>query len=196
PEEGGQQLTTAATAEATVRADRAAAAQAKFNLDNTVIRAPIGGKTGTILVRFAIPSSQLALVLQYGDKGGLPVSAVPGGVAPPSPSIDSMAAEAMNPVDDPPGQSAADGSGAGSAGGSRSGPGPNAGRGSHGGNGAQGGTANGGLAAVQQQGAFTGDRLMGTLSMIDNAVDTATGTVQLRAKFDNSNGRLWAGQFA
>jgi membrane fusion protein, multidrug efflux system len=49
---------------------------------------------------------------------------------------------------------------------------------------------------VQQQGAFTGDRLMGTLSMIDNAVDTTTGTVQLRAKFDNSNGRLWAGQFA
>ena len=219
PEEGGTQLTTAATAEATVRADRAAAAQAKFNLDNTVIRAPIGGKTGTllvkqgnlvragsgtalvvinqvrpILVRFAIPSSQLALVLQYGDKGGLPVAAVPGGVAPASPSIDSMAAEAMNPVDDPPGQSAADGSGAGSAAGSTTGPGPNAG---HGSRGANGGVANGGLAAaVQQQGAFTGDRLMGTLSMIDNAVDTATGTVQLRAKFDNPNGRLWAGQFA
>jgi multidrug efflux pump subunit AcrA (membrane-fusion protein) len=223
PEEGGQQLTSAATADATVRADRAAAAQAKFNLDNTVIRAPIGGKTGTllvkqgnlvragsgtalvvinqvrpILVRFAIPSSQLALVLQYGDKGGLPVAAVPGGVAPASPSIDSMAAEAMNPVDDPPGQSAADGSGAGSAAGSTTGPGPNAGRGSRGANGAPGGgVANGGLAStVQQQGAFTGDRLMGTLSMIDNAVDTTTGTVQLRAKFDNSNGRLWAGQFA
>ena len=37
---------------------------------------------------------------------------------------------------------------------------------------------------------------MGKLSFIDNAVDTATGTVQLKATFDNTNGRLWAGQFA
>src|SRR5579884_293129 len=34
-EEGESQLTTAATSEATLRADRAAVAQAKFNLDNT-----------------------------------------------------------------------------------------------------------------------------------------------------------------
>ena len=95
-----------ATSEATVRADRAAVANAKFNLDNTVIRAPISGKTGSLLVkrgnlvrsgggaplvvinqvrpiyvRFAVPSSQLPLVLQYGAKGGLPVAAVPGGIA-------------------------------------------------------------------------------------------------------------------
>ena len=37
---------------------------------------------------------------------------------------------------------------------------------------------------------------MGKLSFIDNAVDTATGTVQLKATFDNSSGRLWVGQFA
>ena len=37
---------------------------------------------------------------------------------------------------------------------------------------------------------------VGKLSFIDNAVDTATGTVQLKATFDNSTGRLWAGQFA
>jgi multidrug efflux system membrane fusion protein len=43
---------------------------------------------------------------------------------------------------------------------------------------------------------MAGERLMGKLSFIDNAVDTATGTVQLKATFDNSNGRLWAGQFA
>jgi multidrug efflux system membrane fusion protein len=41
-----------------------------------------------------------------------------------------------------------------------------------------------------------GDRMMGKLSFIDNAVDTATGTVQLKAVFDNATGRLWAGQFA
>ena len=38
--------------------------------------------------------------------------------------------------------------------------------------------------------------MTGKLSFIDNAVDTATGTVQLKATFDNSTGRLWAGQFA
>ena len=31
-------------------------------------------------MRFAIPSSQLPLILQYGAQGGLPVSAVAGGV--------------------------------------------------------------------------------------------------------------------
>ena len=30
---------------------------------------------------------------------------------------------------------------------------------------------------------------------IDNAVDTTTATVQLKATFDNMSGRLWAGQF-
>ena len=38
--------------------------------------------------------------------------------------------------------------------------------------------------------------MMGKLSFIDNAVDTTTATVQLKATFDNGNGRLWAGQFA
>jgi multidrug efflux system membrane fusion protein len=36
---------------------------------------------------------------------------------------------------------------------------------------------------------------MGKLSAIDNAVDTTTATVQLKATFDNMSGRLWAGQF-
>ena len=212
PEEGSQQLTTAATSEATLRADRAAVAQAKFNLDNTIIRAPISGKTGSllvkrgnlvrsggttplvvinqvrpILVRFAIPSSQLGLVLQYGANGGLPVSAVPGGIAPPSPSIDSLAAEAMNPVQDPSGQDASGTSGGAAAGGGNRSPQavPNAGA-------AGAGTA----AGTVQQGGVMGERLTGKLSFIDNAVDTSTGTVQLKAVFDNSNGRLWAGQFA
>ena len=41
-----------------------------------------------------------------------------------------------------------------------------------------------------------GERLTGKLSFIDNAIDTSTQTVQLKATFDNANGRLWAGQFA
>lgn len=203
PQEGSAQLTSAATTDATVRADRANVATAKFNLENTVVRAPISGKTGAllvkrgnlvragggaplvvinqvrpILVRFAIPSSQLNLVLQYGAKGGLPVAAVPGGVAPPSPSIDSLAASASDQVSDAQGTN-------GSARASRGGA-PSGGTGS----------AAGALGSVVQQGAFSGERVMGRLSFIDNAVDTATGTVQLKAMFDNGNGRLWAGQFA
>src|SRR5581483_8603395 len=51
PEEGEQFAASEAATDATVRADRATVATAKFNLDNTVIKAPIDGKTGSLLVR-------------------------------------------------------------------------------------------------------------------------------------------------
>ncbi|MDR1659252.1 MAG: efflux RND transporter periplasmic adaptor subunit [Desulfovibrio sp.] len=35
----------------------------------------------------------------------------------------------------------------------------------------------------------------GVLTLIDNAVDTRTGTIRLRANFDNQSRRLWPGQF-
>jgi len=35
----------------------------------------------------------------------------------------------------------------------------------------------------------------GTVTLIDNRIDPATGTVRLRATFDNRNGRMWPGQF-
>jgi multidrug efflux pump subunit AcrA (membrane-fusion protein) len=257
-QEADVSLTSAATAEATLKADHATLEQARFNLENTIVRAPISGKTGSllvkrgnlvrsggaaplvvinqvrpILVRFAIPSSQLPLVLQYGSGGGLQVAAVPGGIAPPTPPIDSLAAAAMAPVNDAGadgaafrpgnGDNAANGGGGrrgrragaeggtvgsadGAAGGFGNGGthgGPNAGEGRRaagdgrpavGGDGRS--AAGGGAQAVQQGGGFAGERVIGKLSFIDNAVDTATGTVQLKASFDNSTGRLWAGQFA
>jgi multidrug efflux system membrane fusion protein len=36
---------------------------------------------------------------------------------------------------------------------------------------------------------------VGELSFIDNAVDTTTGTIKMRATFQNSDNRLWPGQF-
>ncbi len=36
---------------------------------------------------------------------------------------------------------------------------------------------------------------IGTLTFIDNAVDTKTGTIRLKASFANSDRRLWPGQF-
>ncbi len=35
----------------------------------------------------------------------------------------------------------------------------------------------------------------GTLTFVDNAVDTSTGTVRLEARFPNPGGQLWPGQF-
>ena len=249
PLEAEAQFTSAATAVATLQSDHAAVEQARFNLDNAVVRAPIGGRTGNVLVkrgnlvrsgaatplvvinqvrpiyvRFSIPSSELPLVQQYGAGGGLAVAAVPSGVAPATPSIDSLAAAAMNPVNDPPGQdgggfsgspggkSGGGGRGRRGAGGPSSGPGPSAGGSAT--DGASGG-ANGTVGTprgAQQAGNTTqpgaqsaagaavagppvGERLMGKLSFIDNAIDTSTQTVQLKATFDNTNGRLWAGQF-
>jgi multidrug efflux system membrane fusion protein len=186
-EEGDQLEATSAASDAVVRSDRAAVANAKLNLENTTVRAPISGKTGSLLVRvgnlvhansatplvtinqvrpimvrFAVPSSQLPLILQYGARGGLPVTAIPGGGATSASSADSSSgppvdapaqltpatAQAPDPPADPPG-----------------------------------------APAVARP-------VRGTLSFIDNAVDTTTGTVTLKATFDNTGGTLWAGQFA
>ena len=35
----------------------------------------------------------------------------------------------------------------------------------------------------------------GSVVFVDNTVDTSTGTVQLKARYDNADGRLWPGQF-
>src|SRR5439155_13193646 len=35
----------------------------------------------------------------------------------------------------------------------------------------------------------------GTLSFLENAVDSTTGTIRLKAIFDNPSARLWPGQF-
>lgn len=40
------------------------------------------------------------------------------------------------------------------------------------------------------------DPAKGFLAFVDNAVDTATDTIKLKARFDNHDHRLWPGQFA
>jgi len=40
-----------------------------------------------------------------------------------------------------------------------------------------------------------GSTLDGTLAFVDNAVDSTTGTVLLKAEFENSKSTLWPGQF-
>jgi multidrug efflux system membrane fusion protein len=177
-EQADQLRATAAAADATVKGDENAVEAARFNLDNTTIRAPIGGRTGSllvrpgnlvhaasgtplvvinqirpILVRFAVPGSELPLIQKYGAEKALPVAAVPGR-SPIEAEADTTLGTPTGPApampsDPPPAQPLA------------------------------------GVAMAQ-----------GNLSFIDNAVDTTTGTVMLKASFPNKEGTLWPGQFA
>ena len=139
-----QARTAAAAAAATLAASQAELAEARLNLQYATIRAPIAGRTGSlrvregnlvraneptplvsinqirpILVRFAVPAANLALIQERrSDK--LVVRAEPVG---------------------------------------------------------------GGAASE------------GTLSFVDNAVDTTTGTILLKGTFPNTDGALWPGEF-
>jgi multidrug efflux system membrane fusion protein len=137
-------LTTAQALEATVKSDSANLDNARLNLEYTTIRAPISGRTGSllikegnvvraqgsgplvtvnqtrpILVRFAVPAPHLPMIRRYQDS--------------------SLAVQVRTNEDT---------------------------------------TA-----------------LMGTLVFVDNAVDTTTGTIMLKARFENARSSLWPGQF-
>jgi multidrug efflux pump subunit AcrA (membrane-fusion protein) len=106
-EQYDQEVATAGSTAATVKADSAAVEQARVNLDWTTIRAPISGIAGQLLVKrgnllragaaqplvlinqirpilvhFALPATSLPAIQQYASKGQLTVSVIPG--MPPS----------------------------------------------------------------------------------------------------------------
>ena len=139
-----QARTGAAAAEATLAGSQAAVDQARLNLQYATIRAPISGRTGSvliregnlvrgntseplikinqlrpILVRFAVPADNLPLIQAHLSKN-LVVRAEPSGGGDPS---------------------------------------------------------------------------EGSLSFVDNAVDSATGTILLKGRFPNDDGTLWPGGF-
>jgi multidrug efflux system membrane fusion protein len=141
-----QATAAAAAAQAVVVADKASVDNAKFNLDNATITAPITGKTGVLLVKqgnlvkpgsvpplvvinqihpidvhFTVPDRELPLVQKY-----------------------SAGAKKLRVTVTPRG---------------------------------------------------TGSGEVGELNMLDNGVDTTTGTVTLKAQFANPEGHLWPGQF-
>jgi multidrug efflux system membrane fusion protein len=179
-EQADQVRTSAEAAQATVRADEAAVANARFNLSKTTIRAPIGGRTGSllvrtgnvvhaaqstplvvinqvrpILVRFTVPGTELPLIQRYAARGGLPVTAAPREPSSRSGSDTSTGADGAGSVGRP--MDSAD------------------------------------VAAAQQL--ETSRAANGTLFFIDNTVDTATGTIMLKASFPNTSATLWAGEF-
>lgn len=139
-----QARATAAAAKATLAAAEASTEQARLNLQYATIRAPIGGRTGSllvregnlvradvsqlvtinqirpILVRFAVPATNLGIIMQHRTSKDLRVEA----------------------------------------------------------------TSTGATTATE-----------GSLSFLDNAVDTTTGTILLKGSFPNQDGMLWPGGF-
>jgi multidrug efflux system membrane fusion protein len=137
-------LTTAQALEASVKADSANLDNARLNLEYTSIRAPISGRTGSLLIKEgnvvrAQGSGPLVTVNQ--TRPILVRFAVP---APHLPLIRRYQGDDL---------------------------------------------------AVRVQANDDTTTLAGTLVFVDNAVDTTTGTILLKARFENADGRLWPGQF-
>jgi multidrug efflux system membrane fusion protein len=195
------QIATSDAAQATLEADRAAVETGRLNLQYTHIIAPITGRTGSlgihqgdlvrandtvpmvvinqlspIYVAFAVPGRYLTDIRRYQAQKALTVHArgqaalPPGAQPPPPPVLGSM----------PTGRGANAGAGAP--------PSADAA-------GAQAPTP----ASVQRAEAAAGMTPAiaetGRVSFIDNAVDASTGTIKLKASFDNVNHALWPGQF-
>jgi multidrug efflux system membrane fusion protein len=177
-EQADQIRATAAAADATVKADQNAVASARWSLDKTTIRAPISGRTGGLLVRtgnVVHAASGTPLVVINQIRPILVRFPVPGSELP---LIQRYGADKALPVTAVPGRSPAEtasdttlGGGAGAIGPANDPPPPK---------------ALGAAPAATQ----------GTLTFIDNMVDTTTGTVMLKASFANQQGTLWPGEFA
>jgi multidrug efflux system membrane fusion protein len=146
PQEYEDARAAAAQAEAVVESDQAALASAQINLDRTLVRAPIAGRTGSLSVKsgnIVGPSdAEPVLSINQLDPVNIDVS-VPQAALP---KIQS--ALAAGPV------------------------------------------------TVQVSDEQAATRLgEGRLVFVDNAIDTSTGTVRLRAECPNREQGLWPGSF-
>jgi multidrug efflux system membrane fusion protein len=139
-----QARTNAAASRATLAGSRAAADQARLNLQYATIRAPIAGRTGTLLVRegnLVRANATQPLVTINQIRPILVRFAVP---APNLPLVQEHAGKNI---------------------------------------------------VVRAEPIGGGEPNEGSLSFIDNAVDTTTGTILLKARFPNDDGALWPGAF-
>src|SRR5881296_183638 len=126
-------------AAAAVRSDSASAAIARLNLEYATVRAPIGGRTGRLLLH------EGNLVHAGSDPLVSIVQMRPILVRFPLPAIRQRAGQELKAIAMPARDSAS--------------------------------------------------TVQGVLSFVDNQVDTSTGTVLLKARFQNRDGNLWPGEF-
>ena len=141
-----QAMANAAALAAVVDADRANVSAQRFNLDNATIRAPISGKTGSLLVRagnLVRPGASQPMVMINQIRPILVRFAVPDREFP---QVQRYAKGTTLPA-----------------------------------------------RAIHASG--DGSAVLGSLSFVDNGVDSTTGTVTLKARFDNVDRQLWPGQF-
>jgi multidrug efflux system membrane fusion protein len=166
---------TAAANMSTVAYDIAAIRTAQFNLANTVIRAPISGRTGSVLLRRgnyvqADPNLPLVVINQTDPilvRFNVPASVFPDLHIGGRPRPLLVRVQPTDPGTAPgsiaPNSQAAD-------------------------------SSMGMIVPIDTATAVTA--MQGRLTFVDNAVDTTTGTVRLKAELANPYGRLWPGQFA
>jgi multidrug efflux system membrane fusion protein len=141
---------------ATVQAGEAAVEQAKLNLAYCTIRAPVTGRTGSLLVHAGnvIKANDAALVIIDQMQPIYVAFSVPERVLP---QIRARQGEKL-PVaarlsDQKPGE-------------------------------------------VPESSAIRGEAAQGVLTFVDNAVNSVTGTILLKASFENKDETLWPGSFA
>jgi multidrug efflux system membrane fusion protein len=183
PQQYDQVRATAAASKATLAASEAAYEQARLNAQYATIRAPIAGQTGSLLVRegnlvrpggpplVTINQIQPTLVRFAVPAGNLAaIQRARAGAALPVHVVPTSSTLA-EPIPGVPGAVLGD---TAASIGAIAGDMPGAGH---------------GAAAAGAAGAD------GTLSFMDNAVDTATGTILLKGTFPNASGTLWPGEF-
>jgi multidrug efflux system membrane fusion protein len=139
-----QARTAAEAARATLAGSQAAVDQARLNLQYSSIRAPISGRTGSLLVRegnLVRANTQQPLVVINRIRPILARFSVP---AVNLPVIQAHFGKDI---------------------------------------------------VVRAEPSTGGDPSEGSLSFVDNAVDTATGTILLKGRFPNDDGALWPGAF-
>ena len=146
----------AVSLKATVQADEAAVEQAKLSLAYCAIRAPVTGRTGSLLVHAGnvVKANDVPLVVIDQMQPIYVSFAVPEKVLP---QIRAKQGEQL-PVaarlsDQKPGD-------------------------------------------VPESSAIRGEVAQGVLTFVDNAVNTVTGTILLKATFENKDEALWPGSFA
>jgi multidrug efflux system membrane fusion protein len=186
------QIATNDAAQATLEADRAAVETARLNLQFTHIISPITGRTGSLgvhqgdLIR-ANDTTPMVTINQLAPI--YVVFAVPGRYLPDirrfqaqkALTVHAQGQAAMPPGAQPPPPPV--------LGSLQSTPPP----------GAQAGTPGSNQSSLAKTeasaGMFPAASESGRVTFIDNAVDQTTGTIKLKATFENADRALWPGQF-
>ena len=184
PQQYDQVRATSAAARATLAASEAAYEQARLNAQYATIRAPISGQTGSLLVREGnlVRPGGPPLVTINQIRPTLVRFAVPAGNLG---LIQRSRAVGSLPIHVVPTSATLTPQGGGVPGGVL------------GDTAASVGAIAGDLPGAAARGAraAAGAGSDGTLSFMDNAVDTTTGTILLKGTFPNSDASLWPGEF-